>query len=191
MVIKESYGNGVAWWLTRKRYGDVNRLQNIVGSYTGIIADLIDTNINYSGNNLSFGMETIRNFKPGELNHVFLAVHSWADLESQIIAIANTELSPLKNELNTYINDYNGYGFDSYNQNLYNSLKNNLNNYLGNRNLLEDYGIEDDTDLLLPQSTLSNSNLRQQNVETLQQNLEVFNAYFNDLAELFNFWIGE
>ena len=93
----------------------------------------------------------------------------------------------MKDQFDSYVNDYQGYGFDSYNRNLYNNLKSSIQNHLDTVGLLEGYI---DNTILLDSITLSDYTLREQNVVTLRQRMQTFDSYFDDLNSLFNFWRG-
>ncbi len=53
------------------------------------------------------------------------------------------------------------------------------------RNFLKDYL---NLQFLLDSNLLSNALLKDQNIESLQQDLAIFDTYFSNLEELFDYW---
>ena len=188
-IVQESYAVGVEWWLTKKRYGGYKPNYPVTSNsnrknYTGIIQDLIDENT-LLVNRQPIIANKIQGYIISEINNAFLGSNSFEEVKNYMINLAESKINPLKNQFDSYVNDYSNYGFDSYNRNLYKNLKTSIEVHLNNSALLKNYI---DATFLLDSITLSDNAWRIQNIDILKQREDIFEIYFNDLESLFNYW---
>ncbi len=134
--VRESYAVGVEWWLTKKRYDGYVPSYPIVPTatrreYTGIMKDLVDEDTLLAhGRFKPTFFDRITRFTVGQISEAFMGSVSFKGIRKHIVSLAQNEIDVIKSQtssqINAYINDYNRYGFDSYNQSLFTNLKNRL-----------------------------------------------------------------
>ncbi len=83
--LKESWARGVEAYLTKKRYN--NYPVSYGGNYTGIVEDLMDTNINFANRGQNAGSEHVTNFKIDQIESAVLKSFSFEEWEENLVEL--------------------------------------------------------------------------------------------------------